>query len=321
MGVVKFTFLAALLAMFGDAAIAHAMLWGNDPYWTYWITDGLLMATVFGIGTALFGMGIGRGAILTAFHIFLLTTYYRVLSPIGLPGHGEWLDLERTWLTGLPVHFAIYYLGYLVAFRLWHQPRSTPIVQRTRSTVLAALVMAAVTTQEPDPRPQAPPVAAVACGACGNSSRCPVKWSMSLDKAHGCPGSSGRSVVVPLPADGNMAFAPQFPAVSFPIPQRGLRYYPLARIGPPIERAAWITEPLHIMYRFHVMPYEHGWVGREEHNRIHEILGDEPNEVLRSTMELARHLPGAIVVVHASDGRVVDKRSFPAPDGFSLYAA
>lgn len=35
MGIVKFTFIAALFAMFGDAVIAHAMLWGNDPYWTY----------------------------------------------------------------------------------------------------------------------------------------------------------------------------------------------------------------------------------------------------------------------------------------------
>ncbi len=53
MGVVKFTFLATLFAMFGHAAIVHAMLCENDPYWTYWITDSLLMATVFGVGTAI----------------------------------------------------------------------------------------------------------------------------------------------------------------------------------------------------------------------------------------------------------------------------
>lgn len=47
-----FTTLASLLAIFADAAIGHAMLWGNDPYWTYWVTDTLLMATVFGLGTA-----------------------------------------------------------------------------------------------------------------------------------------------------------------------------------------------------------------------------------------------------------------------------
>src|SRR5688500_8622027 len=86
---VKFTALAALLAMFADAAVAHAMLWGNDPYWTYWVTDALLMATVFGLGTAWLGVGLTRGAVLTAIHVLLLTTYYWTLSPIGLPGQPE----------------------------------------------------------------------------------------------------------------------------------------------------------------------------------------------------------------------------------------
>ncbi len=148
LGIVKFTALAALLAMFGDAAIAHAMLWGNDPYWTYWITDGLLMSTVFGLGTAWFGVGLGRGAILTAVHIFLLTTYYWTLSPIGLPAQGEWLDLERTWITGLPVHFSVYYLGYLTTLWLWRQHETAKTLQSTfsniKQTVGAALIMAAV---------------------------------------------------------------------------------------------------------------------------------------------------------------------------------
>jgi hypothetical protein len=119
----KFTMLASLLAIFADAAIAHAMLWGNDPYWSYWITDSLLMATVFGLGTAWFGIGPGRGALLTLVHVALLTAYYWTLSPIGLPSQPEWLDFERTWVTGLPVHFGVYYLGYLVALLLWnHRP-------------------------------------------------------------------------------------------------------------------------------------------------------------------------------------------------------
>ncbi len=122
----KFTVLAALLAMFTDAAVAHAMLWGNDPYWTYWVTDGLLMATVFGVGTAWFGMGLGRGAVLTGIHVLVLTAYYWTLSPIGLPAHAEWLDLERTWVTGLPVHFGVYYFGYVVALWLWNRQRRRP---------------------------------------------------------------------------------------------------------------------------------------------------------------------------------------------------
>jgi hypothetical protein len=122
---VKFTALAALLAMFADAAVAHAMLWGNDPYWTYWVTDTLLMATVFGVGTAWFGVGLKRGAVLTFVHIVLLTTYYWTLSPIGLPAQPEWLDFEHTWLTGLPIHFGVYYLGYVLALWLWDRSRST----------------------------------------------------------------------------------------------------------------------------------------------------------------------------------------------------
>ena len=127
-----FTALASLLAIFVDAAIGHAMLWGNDPYWTYWVTDTLLMATVFGLGTAWFGIGLVRGAVITAVHITLLTTYYWSLSPIGLPAHPEWLDLEHTWVTGLPVHFAVYYLGYVLAFWLWQQRSLADTVQPER---------------------------------------------------------------------------------------------------------------------------------------------------------------------------------------------
>ena len=133
----KFTALAALFAIFADAAIAHAMLWGNDPYWSYWVTDTLLMATVFGLGTAWVGMGPGRGAIITAVHIVVLTAYYWSLSPIGLPSQPEWLDLERTWLTGLPVHFGVYYLGYLTALALWK--RRSSAVTRGPATTAALL--------------------------------------------------------------------------------------------------------------------------------------------------------------------------------------
>lgn len=145
---VKFTTLAALLAMFADAAVAHAMLWGNDPYWTYWVTDAFLMATVFGVGTAWFGTGLKRGALLTAVHVLVLTAYYWTLSPIGLPGQAEWLDLERTWLTGLPVHFAVYYLGYLLAMWLRNRSRRPPAERRagalaTGPTATLALGVAA----------------------------------------------------------------------------------------------------------------------------------------------------------------------------------
>jgi hypothetical protein len=135
----RFTALAALLAIFVDAAIGHAMLWGNDPYWTYWITDTLLMATVFGLGTAWLGIGLVRGAVITAIHMLLLTVYYWSLSPIGLPSQPEWLDLEHTWITGLPVHFAVYYLGYVIALWLWRHHLASDLEPET-STARQATV-------------------------------------------------------------------------------------------------------------------------------------------------------------------------------------
>lgn len=54
-----FTFMAALLAIFYDAALGHGLTWENDPYWTYWITKTFLIATVLGLGSALFGIGVG----------------------------------------------------------------------------------------------------------------------------------------------------------------------------------------------------------------------------------------------------------------------
>ena len=142
--VVKFTALAALLAIFLDAAVAHAMLWGNDPYWTYWVTDTLLMATVFGIGTMLFGIGMGRGAIITAVHVLALTIYYWTLSPIGLPSQPEWLDLERTWITGLPVHLSVYYMGYLGALWLWGRRRNRAAAPDLNARSMAEVALAAL---------------------------------------------------------------------------------------------------------------------------------------------------------------------------------
>jgi hypothetical protein len=116
-----FTAMVALLAILADAAVGHALLWENDPYWTYWITKTFLIATVFGLGTAWLGTGIGRGAVIALVQTVVLTVYYWTLSPIGLPSHPNWLDLEHTWITGVPVHFAVIYLGYLVALWLWRR--------------------------------------------------------------------------------------------------------------------------------------------------------------------------------------------------------
>ena len=120
----KFTAVVALLAIFFDAAIGHGLAWENDLYWTYWITKTFLIATVFGLGTAWLGIGIVRGAVITAVHTLVLTIYYWSFSPIGLPSSPEWLDLEHTWLSGLPIHFGVIYLGYLVSLWIWRRARA-----------------------------------------------------------------------------------------------------------------------------------------------------------------------------------------------------
>jgi len=117
----KFAAAVALLAIFWDAAVGHGLAWENDPYWTYWVTKTFLIFTVFALGTAWLGVGIGRGAVITAVHTLVLTIYYWTFSPIGLPSSPDWLDLEHTWVTGLPIHFGVIYLGYLSTLWLWRR--------------------------------------------------------------------------------------------------------------------------------------------------------------------------------------------------------
>jgi hypothetical protein len=139
--VAKFTAMVALLAIFADAAIGHGLLWENDPYWTYWVTKTFLIATVFGLGTAWLGMGVGRGAAITAVHTIVLTVYYWTFSPIGLPSHPDWLDLEHTWVTGVPVHFGVIYAGYLLSLWLWR--RRAVVVEEVTAARVALVALAA----------------------------------------------------------------------------------------------------------------------------------------------------------------------------------
>lgn len=92
-GVAKFTALVGLAAIFLDASLGHGLTWENDPYWTYWVTKTFLIATVFGLGTAWFGVGVGRGAVITVVHTLVLTIYYWTLSPVGLPS----MQTTSTW--------------------------------------------------------------------------------------------------------------------------------------------------------------------------------------------------------------------------------
>lgn len=61
-------------------------MWENDPCWTCWVTKTVLIATVFGSGTASLGMGAGRGAALTAVHTIVLTLHHWSLWLVVLLG-------------------------------------------------------------------------------------------------------------------------------------------------------------------------------------------------------------------------------------------
>lgn len=142
----KFAGGAALLAIFWDAAVGHGLTWENDPFWTYWITKTFLIFTVFALGTAWLGVGVVRGALITFVHTLILTVYYWTLSPIGTPSSPEWLDLEHTWITGMPIHFGVIYLGYLSGLWLWrrrpHAPDAHPQVSALAVLVVAVLIVA-----------------------------------------------------------------------------------------------------------------------------------------------------------------------------------
>lgn len=117
----KFGILTALGAIFIDAVIAHGLFWENDPYWTYWITKSFLIATVFIVGTAVLGVGLVQGLIITAVHTAILEIYYEWLSPVGLPQEPEWLDFNHLWTTGVPAHYLAILAGYFMALWIWRR--------------------------------------------------------------------------------------------------------------------------------------------------------------------------------------------------------
>ncbi|RWF86091.1 MAG: hypothetical protein EOR30_12470 [Mesorhizobium sp.] len=140
---IKFSILVGLSAIFVDAAIAHGLLWENDPYWTYWITKTFLITTVFLFGTAFLGIGIIPGLVLTAVHTLILEIYYQWLAPVGLPQEPEWLDFNHLWITGVPVHFLAIFGGYLMALWLWR--RNHPALEAERGETWRFVVYGLVT--------------------------------------------------------------------------------------------------------------------------------------------------------------------------------
>jgi hypothetical protein len=140
---VKFALMVGLFDILFDAAIGHAFIWKNDPYWTYWITKTFLIVTVFTIGTAIAGIGKKQGAIISLVHTIVLTVYYWTFSPVGLPKEVMWLDVHHTWTTGVPIHFLVIYLGYLGASWVWTNTRNQMEID-TKAAVWRSLIAAVI---------------------------------------------------------------------------------------------------------------------------------------------------------------------------------
>ncbi|NLI74789.1 MAG: hypothetical protein GX369_08555 [Euryarchaeota archaeon] len=118
---IKFGILTGVLAMFFDAAVSHGLFWQNDPFWSYWIADGLLITTIVSAGTAIIGIGIWQGFVLMGFQTLALEIYYQFLSPVGLPREPYWLSRFEIWTSGIPVHYLTYTAGFLLALWIWRR--------------------------------------------------------------------------------------------------------------------------------------------------------------------------------------------------------
>jgi hypothetical protein len=64
------------------------------------VTKTFLIFTVFALRTDWLGVGVGRGAVITAVHTLVVKIYYWTFSPIGLPSSPDSRDLEGTWCDG-----------------------------------------------------------------------------------------------------------------------------------------------------------------------------------------------------------------------------
>src|SRR5437763_366885 len=136
----KFGLAVGFAGIFLDAAIAHGLFWENDPYWTYWVTKTFLITTVFTLGTALFGIGVVQGLVLTLVHTLILEIYYQFFAPIGLPQEPQWLSEQDLWLPwGFPSHYLVIGAGYFLAMWLWRRRLGVPLAGAALSVITVLL--------------------------------------------------------------------------------------------------------------------------------------------------------------------------------------
>jgi|GEM_PF-3958176 len=144
-GTIKFGILVGFTAILMDAAIAHGLWWENDPYWTYWITKTFLIMSVFILGTAIIGIGVRQGIVITVIHVLMLEIYYQWFAPIGLPQEPFWLEHRDLWLPGYIVHYLVIFSGYLLALWVWLRNIRRKNIENQNASSVLWLFLSAIT--------------------------------------------------------------------------------------------------------------------------------------------------------------------------------
>ena len=115
----QFGFLASISALLMLAVLAHGLWWENDPFWTYWVTQWLLLAASFIVGTIFMGVGVREGVILTCIQGVIHALYYTFLRPMGLPLEPWYAAFRDLWTSGFVTHSLAVLSGYLIALWIW----------------------------------------------------------------------------------------------------------------------------------------------------------------------------------------------------------
>lgn len=140
--IVKFGLLVGITGIFLDAAIAHGVVWENDPYWTYWVTKTFLIITVFTLGTAFLGVSILRGALITAVFTAVLQAYYSWFAPVGLPQEPMWFIVSDNWKIGYITHFLTIFSAYMFSLWVWRRnTTTTDIIPSSEAKQLAFFLL------------------------------------------------------------------------------------------------------------------------------------------------------------------------------------
>ncbi len=62
---------------------------------------------------------------------------------------------------------------------------------------------------------------------------------------------------------------------------------------------------------YHVTKTDNGWQGKKEEGKRASITGETKEEVTKKTIELAKSQGNTSVIIHKTDGRFQEERTYP----------